>query len=163
MKKILCLFSIMLLSSFLFAENRVRIETQGNRVNATIELAENEYIILNENFLYLLVESDEYDFIFDGYPEGQLKKSGETLYQKSLTLSGELVIKSGVEPGTYTLNVILGYQSCDEDGNCFIPVEVAESIEFGGSSNPLLVIILVVMVLFMVVLTIIIGRRKRRG
>lgn len=163
MKKIVILVSTLILSISLHAENRVRIETSGNRVEATIELAESEYIILNENFLYLLVESDEYDFTFNGYPDGQLKETGEILYAEGLTLSGELTLKEGVKPDTYTINVILGYQSCDEDGNCFIPVEIAESIEIRNGNNSILIISLITLAVVMVVLIVILGKRKRRG
>lgn len=163
MKRLSLFVTFVLLSFSLYAENRVRIETNGNRVEATIELAESEYIIKNENFLYLLVESDEYDFTFNGYPEGQVKETGEILYAKQLTLSGELILKEGVKPDIYTINVILGYQSCDEEGNCFIPVEVAESIEIGSGNSIILIISLISLFVVMITLIVIMGLRKRRG
>lgn len=162
-KRVIYLVSILIINISLYAENRVRIETSGNRVEATIELANNEYIIKNENFLYLLVESDEYDFSFDGYPEGQIKETGEILYAEQLILSGELTLREGVEPDIYTINVIIGYQSCDEEGNCFIPVEVAESIEMGSGKNTTLFISLIALIAIIFVLITVLGLRKRRG
>ena len=102
MKKIYFILLISI-SISIFGENKVSIETKGNELLATITINDNEYIELNDDFLYLTVESNEYNFIFAGYPDGIVGEDGSIHYTKSLTLKGKLVLKSGVPKGKYTV------------------------------------------------------------
>lgn len=131
MKKIL--LSLLLLLSFtIFAENKVSISTSRDKVVATISLNESEYITLNERFLFLFIESEEYNFTFSGYPDGVVQENGDIYYSKELTLEGSLILKDGVPPGEYSIKISLGFQTCDKAGICNIPVEISEDIIVKG-------------------------------
>lgn len=163
MKRVFLLLILLLISLDLFADNRVRIVVKKDKIEAIIDIPENEHIVLNEMFLYLFIESDEYEFVFHGYPEGEDSDYGFTVYSDRLILSGDLFLKPGVEPGIYPVNVVVGYQSCDDEGLCFIPVEIAENIAFGERGNQSIHNILGLLFSLIVILIIIIGIRKRRG
>jgi len=145
-----------------FSENKVSITTNSDRVIAKIFLNRDEYIILNENFLFLTIESDEYNFVFTGYPDGELQESGDVYYSKELSLEGRLLLKDGVEEGDYNINVILGFQTCDKAGICNIPVEVSEEIlvKKGGSSYNVPVIIGLLLTISIIIILIL--KRRRR-
>ena len=136
MKKLL-LPLFLLLSFTIFAQNKVSFLTTSNKVTATISLNESEYITLDERFLFLNIESEHYNFVFNGYPEGVVQENGDTYYDTELTLEGTLTLKDGVPAGDYTINVLLGFQTCDKVGICNIPVEVSEEIlvKKPGKSN----------------------------
>ena len=118
----------LLLSFAIFAENKVSITTSSNKVTATVALNESEYLTLDERFLYLNIDSEHYNFVFSGYPEGVVQDSGAIYYDTELTLEGTLTLKDGVEPGDYNIQVHFGFQTCDKAGICNIPVEVTEDI-----------------------------------
>jgi len=94
-------------------------------------LEENEYIILNPDFLFLLVESDSYNFNFSGYPKGELQDNGLTYYSDSLTLEGDLILKEGVVEPSHLVDVTLGYQTCNKEGVCNMPVEITRELAVG--------------------------------
>ncbi len=152
---------LVILGMNLFAENNVSISTKSDKIIATIKLKESEYIILNHDFLFLYVESDHYNFIFSGYPDGELHDDGEIYYSKEVTLEGDLTLKEGIEPGDYNINVIFGFQTCDVEGLCNIPIEVSELILVKpATSNLVLIIISGFIALLCLVLIIVIKRKK---
>lgn len=163
MKKLLV--SILLFLSFtIFAENKVSISTSSDKLVATITLNESEYIVLNEQFLFLLIESDEYNFTFNGYPDGILQENGDIYYDKELTLEGSLLLKDGVSPGEYKINAILGFQTCDKVGICNIPVEISEEIlvkeHIVTSKSNIPYIALLGVIISLIILLFILRRKK---
>lgn len=161
MKKLFTIL-LLLLCFTIFAENKISIIAQSNGVIAEIQLNDSEYIILNDQFLFLFIESDNYDFIFTGYPDGISQENGDVYYSEKLILEGSLTLKDGIPPGEYSINVILGFQTCDKEGICNIPVEVSEEIIIKNSNNtPVIpVTALIILILSIIILSII---RKRRN
>ncbi len=155
MKKVIVII-LVLLSFTLYGENRVSITTKSDKVIASITLNESEYITLDDQFLFLFVESDHYNFVFSGYPDGELQENGDIYYSKELTLEGTLTLKDGVNPENYNIEVILGFQTCDKEGICNIPVELSEEImvKMVGTGSMLPVIIGLILVVFIVIIAI---------
>lgn len=127
MKKV-SLIMFVLISFTIHGENRVSITTKSDKVIASITLNESEYITLNDQFVFLFVESNEYNFVFSGYPDGELQDNGDIYYSKELVLEGTLTLKDGIQPDNYNIEVVLGFQTCDKEGICNIPVEISEEI-----------------------------------
>lgn len=157
----LCILLFLFFSITLFAENKVSITIGGDLVTAKIDLNPTEYITLNEQFLFLLIESDHYNFIFSGYPDGVIQDSGEIYYSDELTLEGKLVLKDGVAVGDYPVNVILGFQTCDKAGICNIPVEISEEIIVKEATSRPLIPYIAILIIFASLLAAIIYRRKK--
>ncbi|MGL1891047.1 MAG: hypothetical protein OCD02_05435 [Spirochaetaceae bacterium] len=159
MKKIM-LIVIMFIGFSLYADNNISISVKSNKVTGTINLNPSEYIILNEQFLFLIIESEEYELNFSGYPDGELHDDGDIYYSDKVILQGDLVLKDGIEPGDYKINVILGYQSCDIDGLCNIPVEVSEEILVKKSYGFSPILPILILVIFSFMLLLIVKRKK---
>ncbi len=87
MKKVI-LIILVLISLSLYGENKISITTKSDKVIATITLNESEYITLDDQFLFLFIESDHYNFVFSGYPDGELQENGDIYYSQELTLEG---------------------------------------------------------------------------
>lgn len=160
MRKIVLIMTV-LVSFALHSENKVSIITKSDKVIASISLNKTEYITLNENFLFLYVESEQYNFVFSGYPDGELQESGDIYYSKELILEGTLTLKDGVEPGDYTVEVVLGFQTCDKEGICNIPVEISEEIMVKESGSGSILPIILGLVLVLMVVIVVILKRKR--
>ncbi|MBN2617787.1 MAG: hypothetical protein JXR64_05680 [Spirochaetales bacterium] len=159
MRKYLLLFLIVV-SFNLYSENKVSFKTMSNRIEATITLDNEEYITLNEDFFYLMVESDKYTFKFSGYPKGEININGETVYFGKVILAGELELKENILPDDYLINVILGYQSCTKDGMCNIPVEVSENILVKNNQKILYIPIGIGLLIILIVIVLLVKRRK---
>lgn len=155
------LFLFLISCSFVFAENKISISTRSDKVIAEISINKDEYIILKEDFLFLNVISEHYEYKFSGYPEGEVQENGNVYYSDKLILKGELTLRDIYEPGEYEIEVVIGYQTCDEAGYCNIPVEVSQSIlvaQSNGFSTP---VIFAFFAIFISVLLIVIIKRKK--
>ena len=164
MKRV-CFVLFIFMSISVFGKNKVSIETRGNELVATIYINDGEYIELDDNFLYLTIESDKYNFIFSGYPDGEVGANGDIKYRKELTLSGELLLKPGIPKKEYTINAILGFQTCSEAGFCNIPVEISQDILVNNSPGLRLNLFYIAPVVFLIFLIfailLFIKKRKR--
>ncbi len=160
MKKIISILFI-LMGVSVFADNNVTITTKSDEVIAAVEINPDEYILLSDQFLFLRVDSDHYDFTFDGFPEGELQESGSVYYSGKLELSGKLMLKEGIEPGEYNIEVTFGYQSCNKEGLCYMPVEVSESILVTQTSKSTLPLYLSLSIILICLVFIYIIKRKK--
>lgn len=160
MKRIL-FFLIIILSFSLSAENKVTFTAGKNKVSAIIDINPDEYIIFNEQFLFLNVVSAHYSYRFSGFPEGEVQENGDIYYSGKLELEGDLSLKDGVSPGEYDIEVILGYQTCDKEGYCNIPVEVSQSITVLNSGFLDFKIIIAFSIILLCMTLIVLIRRKR--
>lgn len=125
--RICFILTLFLLPFILFGNNKVSIATTNTSLKATIDINESEYISLNSDVLFLFIDSDKYNFHFKGYPDGEVGDNGDIIYKNQLTLEGDLILKDGVDPGNYNINVILGFQTFT-NGMGNIPVELSEDI-----------------------------------
>lgn len=157
MKRFLLIFNLLLLSLSLYSENKVSISAKSDKVVAIVEINTGEYIFFNEDFLFLNVISDHYDFVFSGYPDGEPQENGDIYYSGELKLEGDLKLKDGVKSGDYKIEVVLGYQTCDKEGYCNIPVEISQtvSVQKSGGLNFKIVIALSILVLCFIFILII--------
>lgn len=145
----------------LIAENRVSITTKSDRVFADIEINPEEYIVLKEQFLSIEVNSDHYDFQFEGYPEPDLEMNEKFYYSDKLRLEGKLNLRDGIKPGDYDIEVVLGFQTCDKDGYTNIPVKIYQNITVVNNNLLSLPLIVSVTAVVLVLLLIILIRRKK--
>ncbi|OQY37919.1 MAG: hypothetical protein B6229_07230 [Spirochaetaceae bacterium 4572_7] len=156
---------MLLFSVVLYGEDKISISTNNGKVIARIDVAPDEYITLNEFLLYLDIESEEYDFTFDGYPEGPVHDDGSVYYSESLELSGVLSLKTGVEPANYNIDVILGYQTCNTNKLCNIPVELSQTIlvKQNSSEDKFLFLKIGLVLAFIASNIVILSRRKKKN
>lgn len=159
MKNII-LIILVLIGFTLYGENRVSITTKSDKVIASIALNESEYITMDNEFLFLFVESDHYDFVFNGYPDGELQENGDVYYSKELVLEGTLTLKDGVIPDNYNIEVVLGFQTCDKEGLCNIPVELSEEIMVKQVGKNSMIPVIIGLILVIIVVIIAIFKRK---
>lgn len=161
MKKIVLVLFLIIGIFSIYGENKVSITADSTQITASIGLNKSEYVILNEDFLFMRIESNKYDFVFSGYPDGDLQEDGNIYYSGELILKGFLILKDGIPPGDYSVNIILGFQTCDKKGVCNIPVEISEEIlikEKSNSSDFIIVSLLVFVIA--IILFLVIRRRK---
>lgn len=166
-KRFIVLYLVTFLSLFtISAENEVTFKTDGKNLTSTIKLNPGERIYLDSSTLYLIVESQNFSFIFSGYPDGEVDSNGNIFYSDNLTLSGDLIKNEDTEISGVTVNAIVGFQVVNSEGEEGIPIEVAQdlNIKSGGSSNflssLLLILTIFLVILFIVLLTIFLKRRR---
>lgn len=97
-------------------------------LKVTITIPEGIHQTLNEDYLFLDVTSPS-GIRFDPtiYPEGE-EIDGTINYYDKILLTRNFSISEDVAPGTYELQLTVGYQFCDEVGTCFFPQEISLSL-----------------------------------
>ncbi len=151
---------LVFISSALFAAGPLTFKVYDNIVKVTIELEDGEHIVDSDQFLNLYVDSDEYDFIFSGYPESEPQDNGLSYYSNSLTLEGELILKEGINEGDYDIEVTFEYQTCTDEGICNFPVSVTEKLSVKTTKFSYLYIVLPIVLIFIIIILIKIKRKN---
>ncbi len=161
MKKLIS--CIIFLAGFsLFSENRVTIKADRESVTALIELNEGESINLNPETLYLLIESNDFNYQFNGYPDGDIDSEGIIIYRDKLVLNGTIYEIDGIKQEKPSINVIVGFQISDKDGNLQIPVEISEEFILAQERDVSgIIILLSALTIALAILIFIIYKRKR--
>ena len=109
------------------AEIRVGIDPktlstgEEGTITAVYRIPEHMYMALQEKFFFVDVSGfTGMELLTIEYPEGK-EKDGLRIYKDEVKLERKFILKDSLEPGSYSVNIVTGYQFCDENGTCFIP------------------------------------------
>jgi thiol:disulfide interchange protein len=100
-------------------------------VEVTYLLPDGMHQIIQEEYFFFDIEAPSGIIIGDlVYPKGKLEDDGyEHLYGEA-TLTRTITISPDMEPGDYTIELIIGYQLCYDSGTCIMPEEIEMDLEF---------------------------------
>lgn len=90
-------------------------------LRARFTVPEGMYMALQEQFFFVDIPENGYMSLGDiEYPEGK-DKNGLTVYRGEVTLTRPFTLSEDIPAGEHVIEVITGYQFCDEAGTCFLP------------------------------------------
>ena len=138
MRKILGItFAVLMLLTSLSAQlldpqQVISAKVEDNQIVVTYEIPKGYHQTKQEDMFFVEVEEIE-GITFEPtiYPEGHKTKDGYIEYEGTVILSKQFTVSDDFK-GDPIIQVYAGYQFCDENGTCFMPVE----IELGLSLSP---------------------------
>ncbi len=99
-------------------------------ISAEIAIPEHYHINLQPDFVFIDSENDNISWSKTVYPAGKKDEYGTEYFENSLLMERNFKLISKPGSDELNLNIIVGYQMCDENGACLMPEEIEKSLNF---------------------------------
>ncbi len=104
-------------------------------ITAHYRIPDHMYMALQENFFFIdAVDFPGMELLPIEYPDGEEKK-GLIIYKDDVELRRDFILKDVIKPGTYSIELVTGYQFCDENGTCFLPQKETHTVTLSVSNE----------------------------
>ncbi len=104
-------------------------------ISAEINIPEHYHINLQPDFVFIDSDNKNISWGETIYPVGKKDEHGTEYFENTLMMKRNFKLIKLPEDKKLILNLIIGYQMCDENGTCMMPEEIEKTLIFTVSES----------------------------